>query len=159
MPHFPKPFFRDSRNTWYVQLGGKQINLGPDKTKAFRRYHDLMRETRPAQTRCVKVVELIDEFLESVQQNQSAGTFEWYRFQLQRFAERYPDLEVADLKPFHVQRWIDSLKNVNSGTKRNPCSVHHPRHVVGDGAGPHRKEPAGPVQETEGRQPGDGDLA
>ena len=125
MPHFPKPFFRDSRQTWYVEVGKKQINLGPDKSKAFRRYHDLMRETRPAHARCVKVVELIDEFLESVRQNQSAGTFEWYRFQLQRFAERYPDLEVADLKPFHVQRWIDSLKNVNSGTKRN-----HARSII-----------------------------
>jgi len=125
MPHFPKPFFRPNRNTWYVQVGKKQINLGPDKKKAFRRYHDLMREERPAHAPCVKIVELIDEFLEFVRQNQSAGTFEWYRFQLQRFAERYPDLEVGDLKPFHVQRWIDSLKNVNSGTRRN-----HARSII-----------------------------
>lgn len=36
MPHFPKPFVRRARGLWYVQLHGKQINLGPDKDEAFR---------------------------------------------------------------------------------------------------------------------------
>lgn len=37
--HVPKPFFRKGRNRWYVQLRGKQINLGPDKEEAFRQYY------------------------------------------------------------------------------------------------------------------------
>ena len=48
MPHFPKPFFRPSRGLWYVQIRGKQINLGPDQDAAFQRYHDLMRQPKPA---------------------------------------------------------------------------------------------------------------
>ena len=31
MPHFPKPFFRRKKDRWYVQLDGKQINLGSDR--------------------------------------------------------------------------------------------------------------------------------
>jgi hypothetical protein len=31
MPKFPKPFFRTARNAWFVQVAGKQINLGPDR--------------------------------------------------------------------------------------------------------------------------------
>ena len=42
MPHYPKPFFRAPRGLWYVQLDGRQVNLGPDRDEAFRRYHDLM---------------------------------------------------------------------------------------------------------------------
>jgi hypothetical protein len=35
MTHFPKPFCRPARSLWYVQIDGKQINLGADKTEAF----------------------------------------------------------------------------------------------------------------------------
>ena len=34
MAHFPKPFFRPVRNLWYVQIDGRQINLGADKDAA-----------------------------------------------------------------------------------------------------------------------------
>lgn len=44
MPHFPKPFFRKSRSLWYVELDGKQVNLGPDREAAFKRYHQFMAE-------------------------------------------------------------------------------------------------------------------
>ena len=42
MAHYPKPFFRAPRGRWYVQINGKQINLGPDKDAAFKAYHGLM---------------------------------------------------------------------------------------------------------------------
>jgi len=46
VPHFPKPFFRNSRKLWYVQLDGTQHNLGPDQGAAFAAYHELMRKPR-----------------------------------------------------------------------------------------------------------------
>ena len=30
MPHFPKPFYRKPRRHWYVEIHGKQIDLGPE---------------------------------------------------------------------------------------------------------------------------------
>jgi hypothetical protein len=42
VPHHPKPFFRSDRRLWYVQLDGRQVNLGPDREAAFDRYHELM---------------------------------------------------------------------------------------------------------------------
>ena len=39
---FPKPFYRKSRDTWYVQIDGRQINLGKDRETAFQRYHAIM---------------------------------------------------------------------------------------------------------------------
>jgi len=46
VPHYPKPFFLAPRGLWYVQLDGHQINLGPDRDEAFRRYHDLMARSK-----------------------------------------------------------------------------------------------------------------
>ena len=39
---FPKPFFRKSKQAWYVQLGKKQHSLGKDREEAFRRYKDII---------------------------------------------------------------------------------------------------------------------
>ena len=52
VPHFPKPFFRASRKLWYVQLNGRQINLGRDKDEAFKKFTNflplLSRPQRPS---------------------------------------------------------------------------------------------------------------
>lgn len=48
MPHFPKPFFKKARGLWYVQLNGRQVNLGPDAEAAQRQYHELMQRPKLA---------------------------------------------------------------------------------------------------------------
>ena len=52
MPRHPKPWFRKSRGLWYVEIAGKQYNLGADRHEAFCRYHQLRnqpkRRTAPA---------------------------------------------------------------------------------------------------------------
>jgi hypothetical protein len=62
MAHFPKPFFKQNRGVWYVEIDRKQINLGPDKEQAFDRYHAIMRE-QPKDTDCTLVLGVIDAFL------------------------------------------------------------------------------------------------
>ena len=44
----PKPFFRKQTGTWYVQIGKKQHNLGPDEQVAKQKYHALMAGRQPA---------------------------------------------------------------------------------------------------------------
>ena len=43
-----QPFFRPKKNRWYVQLGGKQVNLGADEEQARVRWHQLMSGAAPA---------------------------------------------------------------------------------------------------------------
>ena len=123
MPHFPKPFFRASRGLWYVQFDGKQHNLGPEKASAFKRYHELM--TTPAQKPIVKsdtVVVVIDAFLDFVEHHRAPDTYRWYKDRLQLFTDFIPpDLTLNQLKPYHVQQWIDGYPDLASGTKRNYC--------------------------------------
>lgn len=37
-----RPWYRKSKKTWYVCVGGKQVNLGKDKEEALQRFHKMM---------------------------------------------------------------------------------------------------------------------
>lgn len=127
MPHFPKPFFRSARNAWYVQLGGKQINLGSDKESAFKQYHGLMiRPPTPTVSRSSDrlVVVIIDQFLDWCQKNRSPDTYRWYKDRLNTFCQSIAaDLQVDHLKPLHVQKWVDGQEGLASGSRRNLISA------------------------------------
>ncbi len=118
MAHFPKPFFKKGRGVWYVEINRKQINLGPNRKKAFQKYHELMAKAReaPLNTECLAVI--VDAFLSWVKKNRSPETFEWYRYRLQRFIDFYPDMDIATLRPYHVERWVDSY-SITVTTRRN----------------------------------------
>lgn len=118
MPHFPKPFFKKSRGLWYVQIDGKQVNLGPSSDEAHRRYHQLMLEPRTEHVANDSLLQVVDVFLEWVKNHRSPDTFEWYRYRL-RFCDRYPDVRIGQLKPFHVQQWVDSYPNFTRTSRRN----------------------------------------
>jgi hypothetical protein len=64
MSKFPKPFFRTARSDWLVQVAGKQINLGPDRAAAFRRYHELKGRPRaePQPLAAKAVLGVLDAF-------------------------------------------------------------------------------------------------
>jgi integrase/recombinase XerD len=123
MPHFPKPFFRKSRQLWYVQLDERQINLGPDRDAAFVQYRDLMAAPKlPAAVTVTSTAQLVvvlcDRFLEWVELHRSAGTYQWYWWRLQSFCRRYPELTIDELRPYHVQEWVDG-QNIATTTQRN----------------------------------------
>lgn len=121
MPKFPKPWFRPSRRTWYVQLDGKQHNLGPDKDQAFERYHELMR-SRPKEADCSLAVGVLDAFLSWVKENKSPRTFEWYQRHCEAFAKSIPPLlPVGQLKPFHLTRLLAAHPDWSSSTKNGVC--------------------------------------
>ena len=125
MAHFPKPFFRTARNSWFVQIGSRQIKLGADKDKAFREYHRLM--ATPEEVPVVRapsklVVIIVDAFLDYVEKHLAPDTLRWYKDRLNLFCNFIPaTLTVAELRPFHLQKWIDSYDNLSSGSKRNMC--------------------------------------
>ena len=93
MPHYPKPFFRKSRSTWFVELNGRQINLGRDREEAFKRYHQLLASPKDApKLDSSLVVVICDNFLDWVKKNRADATYRIYLERLERFAAQYPDL-------------------------------------------------------------------
>lgn len=123
-----KPWFRKSNKRWYIWFEGKQVNLGPDKKAAQKQFHELMaRSESREQTRTTKLTlpELVDHFLEWVQRNRAADTYEWYRYRLERLCRKYPNVVAERLHPYHVEQWISdydlsvtSRRNYIRATKR-----------------------------------------
>ena len=128
MAHFPKPFFRPARSLWYVQIDGKQINLGADKTDAFKAYHGLMQQraefSTPVKQRSTAspiVVVIVDEFLDWCEKHRAADTYRWYKDRLNSFCKTIDaTMTVDQLKPHHVQKWVDNYGvPLASGSRRN----------------------------------------
>lgn len=125
MAHFPKPFFRPKKNRWYVQLDGKHVNLGPDEAAAFRRYHEVMAERgKPAPvvvtTADPALSSVLDEFLSWCLRHRERRTYDAYLERIQSFLDALPDKSLAakDLRPFHLQQWVDGHTDWNPGMKR-----------------------------------------
>src|SRR3984957_10627084 len=127
MAHYPKPFFRAPRGLWYVQIDGKQVNLGPEKDAAFKTYHGLMqqRDEMPAAMQPASgnplVVVIVDEFLDWCEKHRALDTYRWYKDRLQSFCKTIETTLTADeLRPHHVQKWVDnSAVPLKSGSRRN----------------------------------------
>jgi hypothetical protein len=116
------PWYRQFNDTCYVTIKGEQVPLAKGKgneKEAQRAFYRLMAAETPAApvTTDTRVVAILDLFLEHSQKHNSPRTFEWYRDFLQDFSDMYGMLRVEDLKPFHVNRWLDSHPDWN-GTRR-----------------------------------------
>jgi hypothetical protein len=126
MAKFRKPFYKKSHKSWYVQLDGKQIRLGPDKDEAFDRYHELMREKKRAAKLSTPQLHkeyslglLYEEFLVSAFLERSSRTKDFYIEKLAPFVNFMGEAFVAvELKPFHVEQWIAKHPHWKKGTAR-----------------------------------------
>ena len=118
MARRPKPWFWKARDGWYVTIGGKRHPLGQDKGEAYERFYALMRQPQQRKVSSETLAAIVDAFLEWVLNNRSPETYEWYRYRLQRFLDRYPDLRTDDLRPFHVETWADTYDH-SVTSKRN----------------------------------------
>lgn len=106
---FSKPWFRPSRQCWYITLDGKQHSLGRVSEeeaweKAIALKQSLENDLTVIQSEYLAPI--IDEFLVWISRNRSPDTLGWYQYRLQRFVDKYPKMRVDQLKPIHVERWV-----------------------------------------------------
>jgi integrase len=123
MARSPKPWFWKARRAWFVTIGGQRHDLGPTKAAAIVRFHELMADP-PKRARAARgqmILAVIEAYLDWCQKHRSPDTYDWYRDRLERFAQRYPTLTTSEIRPYHVQEWIDGMEGISSGTKRNYC--------------------------------------
>jgi integrase/recombinase XerD len=110
MARRPKPWFRKSRRAWFVTLDGVQHNLGPVKEEAYERFFELMRQPKEQKVASQSMAAIADAYLDWVQKQRSPDTYEWYRYRLERFVRAFPDLRSADVRPFHVETWVNEYR-------------------------------------------------
>jgi integrase len=113
-----KPWLRKGRG-WFAWISGKQTFLGKDHTAAKAEFYRLMGGS-PAVETDAPIVPLLDRFLLWVRTNRAALTFDAYRDAIQSFVDSLANkrLGVRDLRPVHLQDWIDS-KDWSPTTKYN----------------------------------------
>src|SRR3954470_7648199 len=103
----PKPFVRKQTSTWYVQIGKKQHNLGPDEQVAKQKYHALMAGRQPV-TDDTTVYSVLFQFLGWNKEQREGSTHGFYKRPIVSFAAYIGEsLTVGELKPFHVTKWLD----------------------------------------------------
>lgn len=128
-----RPFFRKFDGWWYVWVTTapkrRQVKLvkgRENKAEAYRVYHQLLSQqdlaTAVDRSRC-NVASLCEAFLDwSAKHNRPEG-YAWYRNFLQQFVDVCGTLEIAALKPFHVQNWIDDHKDWSQATVRSALTA------------------------------------
>lgn len=119
----PKPFFRRSKNAWYLQLGRRQISLGQDKKQAWANYHQIMAENEPI--RETATIELLFErFLDWVRENRKPTTYESFQRYLSRFA-RYMGkrTKISAVRGSDLSAWVEQEKTWNSTTRNHAISL------------------------------------
>ena len=77
MPHFPKPFSKRGSGVWYVEIDRKQVNLGPDRDEAFRRYQ-LMAQPQPKRVAADSSLSDVNAFLDWRSKHRATDTYLWY---------------------------------------------------------------------------------
>ncbi len=119
MARRPEPWWWKERQAWFVTIDGARHSLGQDDDDARQRFHELMAEPRKRRVSSNSVVAICDAYVDWVQEHRPPDSYRWYKDRLQRFVENIPPaLRVTQLRPFHVQQFIDGL-DLSSGTKRN----------------------------------------
>ena len=106
-----KPWYRKSNDSWYVEVGGKQVRLAKGKAnraEAVNQFHLLMSGTKPVKVETLLVEQICDHYLSDSERHHEPDTFEWHKRYLQRFSDRYGRMKAAALIPFHLTAWLDA---------------------------------------------------
>lgn len=137
----PKPWYRASKSAWYVEHNFKQHRLGehpegappPKKTKAgwnapkeiLDAFYKLM-ATAPAnlpKPEVIPVATVCDLFLDYSQKHHSSDCYDNYKHFLQAFTDTYGRQPAAELKPFHVTKWLDDHPSWTGGRRHAVIAV------------------------------------
>ena len=116
----PKPFWRSSKQAWYLQINGRQRSLGKDKKKAWERYHQIMAEVEPIEPSKATVAELFEIYLDWVEQNRSDGGYQKVRRHLKHFSRHIGlSSKVVAISGADLTKWVESEKTWNSTTRND----------------------------------------
>lgn len=119
----PNPFFRKFTQSWYVEIRGKQFNLGRVKKKAWVKYQQLMASSEELDAHSTTVVSLFDRYLEWVAQNRSPATYDAARRYLSSFAKTLPrSLVIARLEPHRITTWMSDNPTWGPTTRNDAIS-------------------------------------
>ena len=115
-----KPFYRRFTKSYYVQIDGKQINLGRDKKAAGEKCKKLLASRRAFNAATTTVKGLLAMYLEWCLRHRSKATYYAAQFYTKSFAATLPEkLKVDEIQPKHVIDWICGATTWSSTSKHD----------------------------------------
>jgi integrase len=110
-PH--RPWYRASKDAWFVEIGGKQhrlVNGKANEKAAWDAFYRLMAsgKGKVPEADTLRVATVCDLFLEFSHKHHAPDTYRWYGDYLQDFCESFGTLLAGDLRPLHVSTWLDA---------------------------------------------------
>lgn len=108
-----EPWYRKGNDSWYVEVGGRQVRLAKGKAnraEAVKQFHLLMTGVAPAKPSALTAAQVCDLYLQFSKGEHEPDTFAWHERYLQKFCDRCGHLKAADLIPFHLTSWLDAQK-------------------------------------------------
>lgn len=119
----PKPWFRKSKNAWYLQVArGQQLCLGKTKADADRRYRAWLIENAGAFPRAdqkkLTIAEIGQEFLDHSRRHNDAKTYEFYCYFIVPFVDRFGGAVAGEFLPRTFNKWLDDHDGWK-GSRRN----------------------------------------
>jgi integrase len=119
MARIPKPWKREKTGTWHVQIDGKQVSLGKNKSEAWAKYNRLMAQVTGKASN-LTARQIILAYWDWLKGNRKPTTASSREKILKSFGDSLPaNLKAESVKPFHVQAWIDGNPNIKSPTTAN----------------------------------------
>ncbi len=110
-----QPWLRKSTGTWHVWVNNKQVYLGRDKKEAHAKFHRLMDRGKLPSSYTVR--QIIVAYWDWAKDHLAPSTCDRRKPLLETFSEAVPaKLKGEELKPLHVQRWLDANKRIKSPT-------------------------------------------
>lgn len=111
MARRPEPRWYASRGGWYAWIDGRQVSLAVGKggkEEAWRCFHRLMlRRGESPPPDGIATVVLCDMLLDFVEEHRGRVTYEWYRWHLKKFCERFGRRSPEGISAAEVSRWLD----------------------------------------------------
>jgi integrase len=106
----------EERQAYFANISGKRVKLGVERKAAEDEFYRL--KGNPQQVVSTGTVwELMDKFLDFMV-TRNASTYDWYKTRLQYFKDGLPNMPVRNIRPFHVQAWLDRKSGWSDGHKR-----------------------------------------
>jgi integrase len=118
----PKINWTKSLGQYATTIEGKLHRLGTDKTAAEKQFNFLMGKADMAEpvTANPTFAEVADEWLDHIEQNHDAERYRLCKSRINDFIAKVGGgMKVKELRPRHVENWIDGKPNVTTdGTRR-----------------------------------------
>jgi len=108
------PWYRASKDAWFVQFQGKQVCLAKGKDnrhEAMTAFYKLMsKEAETPPVAKIRTIQVCDLFLQWSEKHHEKVTFDWHKYFLTSFCKdpQTARLLASELKPFHCTRWLDA---------------------------------------------------